>query len=437
MARIDAYAYYLSTYSNIRPSRYDSHKKSDLREVYNHMVKINKESPLYKLLNDDAVVKYAIDIKENAKSIQHVVASLSDSYGSFSDSFRKKVAVSSNEESVSVTYIGDGSETEPLSDFDVQVHQLSSPQVNRGNYLKNDDTSFSPGAYTFDLNINNSSYEFQYTISENETNLEVLKKLARLVNHSNLGLRASLRHSTSAEDGTDSTALTLKSLQTGRIDTEKHIFEIVSGNESNSQKAMSLLGIDHITKEADNSVFTIDGETFQSASNSFTFRNTFELSFHKVSSENEPAKISFKTDVESVADNIMSLVNAFNGMLSVAEHTSSDATGNTNKLLNEVSVLSKWRRESLGNIGLIVGDNGYLSLDKKILESAIQPECAETTFHRLINLKNTIGEKANTISLNPMNYVNKIMINYKDPAHTFAAPYFSSIYSGMMMDRYI
>ena len=48
MARIDAYAYYLSTYSNIRPTRYDSHKKSDLRKVYNHIVKTNKEYLIYR-----------------------------------------------------------------------------------------------------------------------------------------------------------------------------------------------------------------------------------------------------------------------------------------------------------------------------------------------------------------------------------------------------
>ena len=68
MAKIDAYAYYLSTYSNIRPTRYDSHKKSDLRKIYNHMVKTNREAPLYKLSGEDSVAKYAIDIKENAKA---------------------------------------------------------------------------------------------------------------------------------------------------------------------------------------------------------------------------------------------------------------------------------------------------------------------------------------------------------------------------------
>ena len=46
MAKIDnAYAYYISTYAQKTVSRYDSHKKSELRKVYNKMVKINKDSP--------------------------------------------------------------------------------------------------------------------------------------------------------------------------------------------------------------------------------------------------------------------------------------------------------------------------------------------------------------------------------------------------------
>ena len=52
MAIIDsAYQYYLSTYGNSATSRYDTHKKSQLRDVYNQIVKINKESPLYKVKN--------------------------------------------------------------------------------------------------------------------------------------------------------------------------------------------------------------------------------------------------------------------------------------------------------------------------------------------------------------------------------------------------
>ncbi len=437
MARIDAYAYYLSTYSNIRPTRYDSHKKSDLRKIYNHMVKTNKESPLYKLSNHDAVTKYAIDIKENAKSIQNVVASLSDSYGDFSDSFRKKVAVSSDEASVSVKYIGNGMETEQLEGFQIEVKQLSSPQVNEGNFLKNDSLSFTPGTYTFDLNTNSSSYEFQYTVKNAETNLDVLRKIAGLVNRSNLGINATIRHGSVDVEGLDTSALILTSRQSGRAESEKFLFEITPGTNNESIRAMDLLGIDHITKEASNSVFTFNGETFTSLSNAFSINDTFDLSLNKVSEEGNPAEISFKTDVDAVADNIMSLVNAFNGILTIAENTSAEATGDTNKLLTEMGSISRSRRESLGDIGLVVANNGTITIDKEKLEDAIQPDRADTTFTRLTNFKNAIGDKANKVAINPMNYVNKVVVNYKNPGRTFAAPYFSSVYSGMMLDKYV
>ena len=77
MAKIDsAYAYYASTYANKEVSRYDSHKKSDLRKIYNRIIKTNKESPLYKISNMSEAKKYAIDIKESSKAILNAVDSL-------------------------------------------------------------------------------------------------------------------------------------------------------------------------------------------------------------------------------------------------------------------------------------------------------------------------------------------------------------------------
>ena len=436
MARIDAYAYYLSTYSNIRPTRYDSHKKSDLRKIYNHMVKTNKESPLYKLSNEDVVAKYAIDIKENAKAIQNVVASLSDSYGDFSDSFRKKVAVSSKEDTVGVKYIGDGTEDSRIAGFNIEVKQLSSPQINIGNYLKNDSLSITPGSYSFDLLIGSTSYEFQYSVGKDDTNVDVLKKLAGLVNRSNLGIQATIKRGTASTGGKDSSALALTSRQTGRAD-EHNLFEITPDTDADSIRAMDVLGIHKIDRQAENSVFLFNGEEFKSLSNTFDINDTFEITLKKLSEEGDPAEISFKNSVESVADNVMSLVNAFNGILNIAENTSPEATGDTNKLLTEMSSISKSRRESLGEIGLEVAENGSITLNKEILEDAIQPDRAETTFARLSSFKSAIGAKADSIAINPMNYVNKVIVNYKNPGRTFAAPYFSSVYSGMMLDRYV
>ncbi len=437
VARIDAYAYYLSTYGQNRPTRFDSHKKSDLRKVYNQMVKTNKEAPLYKLSGEDDVAKYAIDIKENAKAIQNVVASLSDSYGDFADSFRKKVAVSSNEDAVGVTYVGDGTEEENLENFDIEVKQLSSPQINVGNYLENDSFSIVPGSYTFDLNTNRSSYEFQFKVAPGETNLDVMKKLAGLVNRSTLGITAKIKSGTTREGSADTSALSLTSTQTGISSEENKLFDITPGANEESVKTMVLLGINQMTSAPHNSIFTINGEEFSSLSNNFTINETFELNLKSITPKDEPATIKFKTSIDAVADNIMSLVDAFNKILHIAENTSSEATGDTNKLYNEISSVSKGRRESLGMIGLEVAENGAISLNKETLAKAVTPERAEETFATLSRLKSAIGAKADSVAINPMNYVNKVVVAYKNPGRTFAAPYFSSVYSGMMLDRYI
>jgi len=436
LARIDAYAYYLQTYGNTKPSRYDSHKKSDLRKIYNTIVKTNKESPLYKLSNTDDVARYAIDIKENAKNIQNVVASLSDSYGDFQDSFQKKVAVSSDDDIVSVKYVGDGSE-ENTSSFDIEIKRLSSPQINVGNYLKNDALYFTPGSYSFDLNTNRSSYEFQFNVKNGETNLDIMRKLADLVNHSTLGITATIRNGSSAIGGVGTSALALTSTQTGLGEGESYLFDISPSAKADSIRIMEQLGIDKITSQAKNSSFTLNGVEYSSLANTFTVNNTFELTLKSTTDEASPAQIGFKTSTDSIADNIMSLVDAFNRILKIAEETSTEASGEPNKLYNELNALAKVRQDTLSSIGLIVAENGSISLNREILADAISPDNAENTYTMLSHFKDAIGAKADHIAINPMNYVNKIVVAYKNPGKTFSAPYFTSVYSGMMLDRYV
>ena len=93
LAAIDsAYHYYLSTYGTSKVSRYDTHKKSQLRAVYNQIVKTNKDTPLYKIPDSTDVKKFAIDLKEHTRSIQNVIAALSDNDEGIENVFNKKVA---------------------------------------------------------------------------------------------------------------------------------------------------------------------------------------------------------------------------------------------------------------------------------------------------------------------------------------------------------
>ena len=193
MAIIDsAYQYYLSTYGQSTVSRYDTHKKSQLRDVYNQIIKINKESPLYKIKDSGDVKRHAIDIKESAKSLQNVISSLSDGTNNLEDAFSKKIAQSSDEDVLTVEYIGSDDNSAP-GEFDIQVKQLASNQINRGNFLAPDRLDIEPGTYSFDLDTTSRTYEFQYTVNDEDTNTSVLRKLAKLVNSTGTNILATIQ----------------------------------------------------------------------------------------------------------------------------------------------------------------------------------------------------------------------------------------------------
>lgn len=429
MGKIDSvYNYYINTYANQEVSRYDSHKKSDLRKVYNKIIDTNKESPLYKILNVADAAKYAIDIKENAKSIQNVVASLSDQHGGFSESFQKKVAESSDEDMVSVTYVGNGQETNLTDSFNIEIQRLATPQVNTGNYLKDDDCSFTPGNYSFDLNTNLSAYEFQYNVEQGETNRDMLDKLARLVNGAGLGITANVL----SNEG--ESALCLTSKQTGLSADEDFLFSISPSTNTESIKMMDLLGINNVTASAENSLFLLNGVERSSLSNTFTINNAFELTLNNVNKEGQSTTIGFKTNTDSVADNIQTLVDAYNNMLQTSKEYCQEQNQGK-KLFTELSSISRNDQSNLEYIGLMVDSDGSITIDRDLLSSAIQPERSEATFQTLTRLKDAIGFRAENASINPMQYVNKIVVTYKNPGHNFATPYISSIYSGMLLDR--
>ncbi len=432
MAKIDsAYDYYVSTYGTQKASRYDSHKKSDLRKVYNQIVKTNKESPLYKISNMDEAKRYAIDIKENAKSIQNVVSALTDAKGGVSDAFQKKVAVSSDDQTVEVEYVGDGTENNNTNQFEIRVEKLASPQVNRGNALKADGLSFTPGSYAFDLNTNTASYEFQYNVSTGETNEEVLNKLARLVNGSNLKINAEIEET---NDGKK--ALKLISTQTGLHEKEAYLFDISPEASPGSMAAMNLLGINQVESQAENSTFYLNDREEHSLNNTFTINNAFELTLKAPSKDKTPTTISFKANADAVADNIQDLLDSYNRVLDTAEKYSEGKTAyQGRKLYTEVSAIAKNKVEELESIGLMQDESGRLSVDREALAEAIGPGRSEDTFRILADLRDAMGREAEDMGVNPMNYVNKVVVEYKNPGKNFATPYISSIYSGMMLDN--
>ncbi len=427
MAAVDnAYSYYLSTYASMASSRYDTHKKSQLRAVYNNIVKTNKDSPLYKIKSGGDAKKFAIDIKEHTRSIQNVVAALSDNGGG---AFQRKIAQSSDEDSVSAEYVGTDEAVDGNLRFDIRVMQLAASQVNQGEYLDGSRSDFKPGIYSFDLNTEFNSYEFQYSVGEKDTNRDVQDKIVRLINSAGIGLKAEL-----SEGAEQKSAVRIESKQTGLGNEEEYLFEILPSQDPGSVRAMKLLGIDHVEKKAQNSSFLLDGEEHMSHSNTFMINKDFELTLKKPTAVNHTAQIGFKANAEAVADNVQSLVDVYNNMIQLGQ-SYSDAQ-EADKLLRDMRNVTKPYYNELEAIGLQIQEDGRIEIDRSLLTDAVTSSDSKECFEVLNEFKDQLNETAASVSIDPMNYVSKVLIAYKNPVHNFATPYITSIYSGMMLDRF-
>lgn len=430
MAAIDtAYGYYLSTYASRSASRYDTHKKSELRNIYNTIVKINKESPLYKFQNTGDVQKFAIDIKEGARNIKNVVASLSDD-DDISKAFQKKIAFSTQEDIVTANYIGTSKQAENIDSFEIEVRQLAKPQINLGTFMDKGRLDLRPDTYSFDLETNFAAYEFQFNVAPTDSNYDVQEKLANLITNAGINLRGSV-----IEDEQGRSALKIESTNTGRNLDEEYLFNIAPQGNHNSMTALNVLGIAHIAQPSQNAEFLLNGTERSSFTNTFSINNAFELTLHGISEEGNTTTIGFKANIDAIADNIQTLVNSYNGVIQTADKYA-ETQKQSARLFRDISSAAFALQNNLEPLGLMVNSHGEISIDKALLEEAVNVEDPSESFSVLNDFKNLLNEKATNASLDPMKYVDKVVVVYKNPETALVTPYITSVYSGMMMDEY-
>ena len=421
------YSYYLSQYGNKSNSKYDSHTRTQLKNTYSKVVKINSQTPVYKLDLSTAAQKYAIDLKEHARALENITEDLSD--GADGTMTFKKSAVSSNASAVNASYITDFGAASDDESFDINVKQLACSQLNTGNYLQPRSKHIKPGEYSFDLSINDVIYEFQFKVDNSETTNNIQNKIARLINRSNIGLTANIK-----EDSLGNTAINIESKSTGINGTTPVIFSIKS-DDANNQPLIDTLGLDRVTQYPANAIFDVDGDERSSMSNSITINKAYDVKLSKVTEE--PVTISLKADADSIVESLNELVAGYNNLISVTNDENNNHFQGTEKLQNEIASIARSYKKQLADSGLSLNKDGTISADKEVIINADNKDALSHIYESLNSFKNSIKEKAEDIALNPMDYVNNKIIAYKNPLRSFPDPYNLSAYTGMMFNGYI
>ena len=421
------YDYYLTTYASKPATKNDTHKKSELRNVYNNIVNISKKSPLYKINVSADMQKYVIDLKENARFLLDDINNLVFD----TSSVHNYKYTSENEDIISVNSLitGEATDEEALIDgYNIEISNLATPQVNTGNYLRDDSLNFSLGEHSFEVEINNTTYELQFNVNKSDTNSSVLEKLSRLVNHSDIGLHSNILHL-----GGNST-LEISSNSTGTSGNPT-IFKISKSYRDLTNDTIGVLGIDNITSYPKNAKFTLNGLEKTSTGNTFTINKSLEVTL-KDTTDGNVTKINRRNNLDSIIDSINELVLGYNNIIEISKDKIND-NGDAAKLNKEMRITALRHKNELESVGLTLKEDGLLEFDEAIILQASKEDSLNETLDNLTSFKKGLEKKLSDITINPMKYVNKIMISYPHPVKTFANPYVTSIYSGMMYNGYI
>lgn len=423
------YNHYLTSYAPKSTTQFDTHKKSELRSIYNSIVKQNNEAPLCIVDTSKESQEFAINTKESARSLRNTIASLGGL--DQAEMLNKKTAFSTNEGIATARFIGDSSNSDEVPSFDIEVKKLASPQVNTGNYLPSDQLGIKPDAYSFDISVNGLNYEFQFYINEGDTNKSVQQRLANLISNSGIGVEGEC-----LEDGEGNSSLKLSSKASGASEDKSPLFQISDDKTSKNSGTVSYLGIADITRPAENAEFILNGSLRTASSNNFTIEKTYELSLQGLSSvEGETTSIGLNPDYESFTENVSHLVGGYNDFLKAAAfYLEKQPKGN--RLVSEINNISSYYSQNLNTLGLSLQSDGTISLDKKQLIAATNSDHGSELLAPIKDFANSLIRKTNQVSLNPMNYVDKTIVAYKNPGHNFSNPYITSAYSGMMFNGY-
>ncbi len=417
------YNYYISTYGNRTASRHDSHKRSELRDIYNNIVKVNRAAPLYKVDMSANSQKLAIDIKEAARALSDTLSDLTD----IADDELPVgiVAVSDNSDVVTAEYTG--SDMPQTSDITFNVHQLAAPQVNIGEYVSAGAKILFPGSYSFNIESAGTTYELDFNVSDTDTNSTILGKLAHSITESGIGLDAEV-----IQNQNGLKAIKITSQATGSVKGSPTQFRITENNSNHLTGAVKLFGLDNVSIYPSNAVFDLNGVSTISENNSFLLDGRYEVTLHGTSDEHGEATISAVKDGNALTSEYDNLAERYNNFL---ELSNSRDTHEFRMLRSNITSTVKRYRSLLESNGFTVNEDYTLSVDHDALAESSHSGEIFDNLKNLDSFKNNLKRRVGSIEVNPMEYINKKIVAYKNPQRLISTPYASSIYTGMMFDR--
>lgn len=399
------------------------HDDKELVDHYSDIIKSSKSAPIYIVKLSDDTQEYVLGLKDMSIGLEDTIGR----YYSNMDKSYNRIVVDISDDSVGADIISD--EGNLPEDMDINVNAMATPQLNVGYDYYPDGRGLPGGNYEFKAEVNGREFRFRYSMKDGTRNNMVLRSVARSINQAGIGVLASVGK-------TDNGKINIRlesDADTGDGMKSFTFEDITSGDNENG--IVSYYGFDRVFQELSEADIDINGVNYRHPGNRLVINDSMQIDINRVTDGS--VHIGYKKDSSQVFDDINAILRQYNNIVDMAD-TYSDHTGiRSIRLKMELNGIYEANEFSLNAAGIIRDEDGHLAIDKTSAESAFQSGIFEEVFGKDSEFLNRLSAQLGRIELDPMNYVNKLMVAYPDYSREgYAHPYMTSIYSGMLFNYY-
>ena len=411
------YNYYSTQITQTRNNqRVHANKRNELKNVYNSMVKQNQTSPFYKFTFSDANQAYAIGIKEAALALETESKLLSG----HSNQRAQMKAISDNENVVFANLNNPDSDDLP-EDLSIKINSLATGQTNVGTYLPAGEASIPAGDYSFGIAVGRNQYTFRLKVNEGDSNQNIQRNLAASINENNIGIRASIRNNRT--EGTS--AMVLRSEAVGKPNNGDLYFQFDEAYMEDDITAV--LGVEQIETLPSNAEFYINDTLHSSISNRISLNHSIDIDL--LATNEEPVHVKLVPDEHKAADEIKNFLDSYNQLVDIARNGSQKGA---TKLFRDVTGIANRHRNDIEAAGLTINTDGYLTQGEELNPLKLQELFDEETS----SFRKDIQRTTEKMTLNPLHYIDKVVVTYPNTESNYPNPYYPSKYSGLLFNDY-
>ncbi|MDR0958712.1 MAG: hypothetical protein LBM16_05825 [Clostridiales bacterium] len=367
---------------------------------------------------------FATEAKSASEDIKSALTALTNGKA-------EKTAVSSDKNAVDVKSV-----SKTATDFSLTVNQTAKTQENGGTQAyaaaNAADSGVATGKQTIKIENAGKIYYAEYVVSATDTNKDVQKKIADAINAEKAGVSAKVN----VDNKTGKSSVVVESAATGTISNgtaqsgERFSISAAQTNGQSSQGAIDAYGLSSVTREAQNAIYSINGEQKTNKTNDIE-ANGVKLTLKNTT---ENANIKITEDGTTQINNVRSLVNGVNALLDVTSKNANQqgASSVYGKLFSTLNSNSS----ELEGIGINITQNGFLEIDEKKMQQAQESGAISKVFPKgatngSYGLAGKLNQIASTTSSSAADFASGSVSSYlpssnyfQDSGLSFFADYF-------------